>query len=622
MNPVLPMTQHTQDSNGISAVVTGCFRQLVFILSLVFPQFGFGKDAEWIASVLPSDTLAMARIEDWNGFRQLAAELPMGQLYLSPDMQRFRDELNEKGGGYLLDTFGIDIETVDQFIAGEFVMAGLPSVTEVMSIVTFVQAGDETSAQALAVSMNDRLMTNGVESLDRPPELPEAAMVYQLDDRPNDPFAGGLLIVCPKEDYVILSRDVSIATSLIRRWDDDSRDEGLAGVSAYQSTMMKLDGLHPNHLVKYYLDPIAWGVMSDQVTSDNSDISLVPLEWRDEDGRPVPFPRRHGLASLHAVAGAAWRNEATGMLEFEILVQTPPDRFGVMGVFDFVGGELVFPAWMAETTAVATVVRSNMESVLPNIAGIFDDITNATGAFDATMSDLKRELNVDLQGELMPALGPEIGIMSGFDEATQLDSTVVGIKIKNPAVNEPKIAKMLYQLLANDTEAGRSRIPRQKYELWQVKLLVGSDQSSFSQAGLMVADGHLWIATHTPTLRRMLLRAGSPTLQDSSINQEFMKVIDPHRTSASFGMSLSRMDIDSKQAYETLRVDGPLGLRDVESIYSTLLQVLIDEENSMIDFSLMPAFDDVKSNLHNLAVIGNITDEGWSFRGIVFPGNP
>ena len=600
----------------ITIVSVGLFGKGTWHTSAGEPPVG---EDDFLANVLPADTLAFFRFKNWSRLREQAETLPMGKLYMSSVMDAFRKEMNEKGGGYLIDTFGIDIQHVDEFAAGEFVIAGLPSKSKVMSIVTILEVGSDAAAEKFVQSMAPRLESRGIRSKSSPPGMPPSAKVFELNQRVGDVLSGGPLILCPIGTHVVVGREFEIFRSLVKRWNDKDRDNGLGQSPNFQSVM---GGLVPEtpHLFEYYIDPIAWAVVSDKLAYDGSDISLVPEAWRDDSGGRIPFPQRHGFAGLNAIAGAGWQSKQTQKLEFDIVIHAPPERTGAMKMFDFVGGELKFPKWIPDGAKVATLVRWNLSSILPSIGELFDDITNASGAFDATMGDLKRELKVDLPGELMPSLGPELAFMSGYDDKRALDSTVIAIKIQNPAKNERKVARMIYQLLAGDTETRRTRLPGKRYELWQVKLMVPDGKSSFSQAGLMVADGQLWISTHATALRRAVLQSKKSPLQNSSLDKEFRKVLRSHVTANSFGLTLSRMDLDSKYAYEALRIRGPKGLKDVESIYSTLLQIFIDEENSVVDFSKLPAFDEIKENLHNLAILADITEEGWRAKGLVFEG--
>lgn len=585
---------------------------IAILLTVLLSSVGRSQDKEpdFVTTVLPQETLALIRVANWGSLNDQAGEFPMGRIYNTDLMKAFRAEVEKKGSDYLVETFGIDLAKVNKTVSGQFVAAMVADSNQAISVLTLLETSDSETAARLANLTVDKVQSRGIPESSKRTGLPPEAVRLELTFREGDILSGGPLIVCPVDRYVVLARSVEIFQTITKRWNDRAKSGGLLQSDVYQATRSLLAREEP-HLFNWYVDPIALMVIDDELAYSKTAASKEASIAR------IPFPRRHGFAGLQAIAGAGWQDADTKMMRFDIQVYAPSPLEEAMKMFEFDSGEMRFPSLIQDDIKVATIVRWKLSEILKNIGGLFDDITDAPGAFDATMMDLKRFLNVDVPGELMPALGPEIAIMSVDIEDLDLDANVVAIEIKNPVVNERMVAKMIYQLLSGDTEARRSRLPGKSYELWQIKLKVGGN-GSFSSLGMMVADGRLWLSTHAAAIRRVVLQSKSSPLGDSPLNQAFQKTIESRLTKDTIGMSLSQMNLDSKQAYETLRKLGPKGLESIESIYSTLLQLILDEENSVINFDTLPPFDDVRKDLHNLAIIADQTDAGWRIQGVVF----
>ncbi|TWU03086.1 hypothetical protein [Neorhodopirellula pilleata] len=598
---------------------------LLLIAATIIPVRAAEQDR--VSPILPPEALLYFQIPDWNALKDQAESLPMGQLYLSKPMEAFREQLQEHGGTYLLKTFGVDLATVDQYIDDQFVVVGLPGDDGVLTFTTFVQTDSNESAQRLIQQTAGLLQEFGIATASADSQLPELAfpkgtLIAELPKRVGDSFSGGPLLMCALDQCVVLGRDVGATKRLVDRWRSAEDDSALLETEECRTVLEPLQRTDGN-LFLWYFDPIRWGANSQpppegvdiaaESTAADSTTTDAIESWR-------PFAMRHGFAGLQAIGGAGWVNPENQHLEFRIRVQAPGPREGSMKMFDFPPGDLSFPSFIHDDAKVATVVRWNVGQILKNVQEVFDDITDAPGAFEATMADLKNELNVDLREEMMPMLGPKIVVMSDYIEADELDATMIAIDIRDPAVNEAKVARMIYQLLVGDTESRRMKVPGQRYELWRMKLMVGNGKSPFSEAGLMVADGRLWIGTHASTLRQHLLKRGGKPLSETTLHRDYLAMMKNRFGSETFGVSLSKMYEDSKYAYETLRVRGPKGLEEVESMYSVLLQIILDEDKSPIDFTTLPPFSEIQQYLHNLIIYSDNSDQGWELHGIVMEG--
>lgn len=589
-------------------------RTLVVFLLLIAESTAPPQAAERdvMSTVLPPETLLYFELPDWNALKDQSQTLPMGQLFLSAPMEAFRGELQEYGGNYLLKTFGVDLASIDQYIDDQFVVAGLPGEDGELTFVTLVQTDGEDSAKRLVKQTAGLLQGIGITTHAADAGFPVGTLIAQLPEQPGDALSGGPLLLLIMDRCVVLGRDIGVTRMLVDRWKSEDNQTNLLETEEFQTVLQPLEHADGN-LFRWYFDPIRWSANSQPPPDDLTAADRMAGSW-------TPFALRHGFSGLDAFGGAGWVNLVNDHFEFRVRVQAPGPHEGSMKVLDFPSGDLTFPSFILEDAKVATVVRWNVGEILKNIGELFDDMTDAPGAFEATMSDLKNELNVDLREDLMPMLGPKIVVMSDYVEKDHLDTTILAINIRDADVNETKVAKMIYQLVVGDTESRRMKVPGKPYDLWRMKLMVGNGKSPFSEAGLLVADGRLWISTHASTLRRQMLRRGGKPLSETDVHQDYLAIMKDRFGPDTFAVSLSKMNQDLKYAYETLRLRGPKGLREIESMYSVLSQMILDEENSPIDFTTMPPFAEIQTYLHNLIIYSDNTDQGWEIRGLVMEG--
>lgn len=583
-----------------------------------------------ITSILPADTMLWIGSPDWSSTADRLNELPMLRLLSSDEMKPFRDQTEKRSNEFLLDAYGLDFKAIDETVSGEFIVAGLTTEQGELSITCFVQTPNENVANTFIHSTAALLKERGARE-----ETAATSNTIQLALK----AVGEQLVLGTLGSHAMISGDVAVAANLINRWQQHSSNEEPTTASVdsagnsrlveqpeFATTIAGLQGSPPS-LLRWYFDPIAFAVASEKTANRKSSLTSTPTS--SEESSRIPFPMRHGFPGLKSVAGRAWINEATGDLESRTLIHAPT-REEALEMFQFEPGSLDVPLWLTDEANVATIVRWNLDQMISNAEAVYDDVTDAPGAFAGTMQDLKTELKVDLLDGLFPIIGPELVIYSVNDSSQNNESTVVSIEIQDPAKNEKSVAAMMYNLLIGDPEARRIRLPGKRYEMWQIKLIVDEDTTPFSKAGLIVADGRLWFCTHASTLQKLVLQRKTSPLAETEVYRVFDKVVENERHPRSFGISIARMDRDAQNTYEVLRAQGVQGLENVESIYATLLRSIFFRDNAdgekesrgtiadEIDFSVLPSYEFARQYLKNLAVISRNTDTGWEIFAVVF----
>jgi hypothetical protein len=580
-----------------------------------------------ITSILPADTILWLATPDWAATTARFQQLPMMRLLASDEMKPFLAQTTVRGNDLLIDSYGLDFSSIEAESSGEFIVAGLTTSSGELSITCFIETADEASAARFIKLTTELLVTRGAQRETAETPDTQQLVLKNINER---------LVLGTLGAHAMISGDVGVAKRLTQSWrqqsDTDSpaktRGSSLIQKPSFCETLTSHDAVPPT-VLRWYFDPIAFAVAS-EVTAKRRENAITPNASASiASESSVPFPMRHGFPGLQSITGRAWINEQTGNLESRSLIYAPK-RENAMAMFRFEPGPLEIPDWIDKEVNVATMLRWNLKEMITHLESVYDDVTDAPGAFQGTMQDLKSQLKVDLIGEMFPVLGPELAVVTITDPMQNIESNVVSIEIKDPQVNEKNVARMIYNLLISDPDARQIRLPGKRYELWQIKLIVDEDSTPFTKAGLIVANGRLWFSTHATTLQQLLLQQNTKPLAETNTFKAFQQVIEGERDANSVGFSLARMDRDAKQTYEVLRAEGIAGLDNVESVYASMLRgffssfqpnddvASVDVRQERLDFSVLPNYDFVRTFLNNLAIISRNTESGWEVFAVVF----
>lgn len=159
-------------------------------------------------------------------------------------------------------------------------------------------------------------------------------------------------------------------------------------------------------------------------------------------------------------------------------------------------------------------------------------------------------------------------------------------------------------------------MPRFRQILWKLRFVDKKGNAAFSEAGMMVANGRLWIATHATMISEILMRTDeSPLSQDPDYRQATKK-LSKWIGDKTFARSFVRSDLDVQTTYQAMRQGGFAELKKTENLYSRLLLAALSDENGEtdveLDFSVLPPFDVVRHHFGIGAGAASSDATGWS----------
>lgn len=546
---------------------------------------------------LPETTLVYVEIGGFERVKQSIEELPLYQLWNDPSLSDFREQLDEQEGNieeWILGNYGIDFGLMEGKQIGTMVVAGFRAPDGSLTLSLFAELPDSGAAEELMAATTERLEKKYEHAAT---EIVEGSKTFTVD-----PESGEDVTLFVRENVIQVHGHQEIAKRLHQRW-VSANASGLKDKPGFGEALSAVEDAEPSP-IRWYIDPIPLAVILDQEDKEEE-------EDNDETDRP-PFPMRHGFPGLKAIAGSVRFDDPKWHYLMRVNLFAPPPRNGAMQIFDFPASHSQpMRGFIPSSASVLTEVNWNLTSLINNLEDVYDDVTDAEGAFQETLDDYKNGLRVDLKNDIFANIGPEIVSFSEYDAANSVEAMVLSIEIKNPTRNERLVAAAIYKILLEDTETVRRRIPGQRYDLWQMGLTTGDGSMPFSKAGIMVADGRLWISTHASTLEKTLAQKNDSPLAENVDFKNAQAAVAEFITDSDFFNSFSRTDKDVNYTYKVLRENGIQGLEDAENLYSALLLEFLKETD--VDFSKLPEFDVIQKYFGIACTRGRLTDTGWEF---------
>ena len=580
-------------------------RLFVFLAVLVMgsQQNCLGQNSNEVLKFVPESAILYFHVPNVQQTLEDFDASPWGKLIADPAMQSFTSELEDDTNNIeeaFLRYYGFTLLHLRDHSVSKFTAVGFPTDRGSLSLTFFLGTENESNCESLQNAV--------VESLIKADAKPNADLSIDgktvlemlVEENQED------LTIFRKQNLLMISGDQSVAAQLIDGM-KGAPQKLLADKNQFAAAMASI--VDASAQVEWFIDPIPLALTLEEEDGEEEEVP-------DQDSRP-PFPMRHGFPGLKALAGNFALGTESDSFTFRSKVEiiAPPPREGALKIFDF--PELLPDTKEVAISSDASVVSRanwNLSALIDNIGDVFDDVSDTDGGFEQTLADYKSELRVDLKADIFDRLGPEILSSSYYAEELGFEGVVVSIAIQDPRKNELVVARAIRNLLIEDTETIRKRVPGKRFELFQMGLTTGDGSMPFSKAGIMVADGRLWLSTHAALIESRLAARESGDIRNEP---DFMKAAQISATDQTpIANSFSRTYRDIQYTYKILRESGIEGLENAENLYSTLILKAMEQTDSPadIDFSLLPEYSAISHYFGVTQFSAYNTENGWQIR--------
>ncbi len=562
----------------------------------------------------PNHCVAIGRVSGYQAFRANIEASEFGQLWNSAEMAPFRGHLpisRRSFAGGMLKRFGLSEDSFETLVQREIVIfvTSPPECGIRVSCIIGAANDSITVDSVIQAAIND-LRRQGGQKVEAPFPVPVTVLVAPKESVPK--------IFAKFADSILISDDLEAAQHIAQQF-AARRETGRAS-----GTVSKLvEGLPKSQSL------VATWICDPNKLLGSIDARRNRIEHKsNRKGTPTNSGEkssvenwlRESLTGINSVAGGISVEKAGGF-RGELIVETERKPAGLMKLFDAPAGDLPIPEFVTDDVSRVAVSQWNIAYAIERFGNLYDELTEAPGAFMQTIRDTKQELNVDLEGELFPVLGPRVTVLGRYDTRSKSEQSLVIFDIQSPQTNSTHVAEMVRRLFADDTETKQTNIPGQPNSLWEISFAVGDERTSFANAGLMVADGKLWSATHASFIQEILQTPSREKIHNAADYRQAHGVGSKNQSASTVLRSFTRIDRDIEFTYNTLKSKGPGGLHNPGSVVALIFATLLGatEGKTQVRFSLLPEFHQIRNYLGCTSWSVDHHESKWRVHYQVFP---
>ena len=565
--------------------------------------------------VLPDTTVLYFATPDLDSLLSRVEQSQLGRLWNDPRMMAFSDQVRARPNtlwSRVESGAGTTLEQLRKVATGESSAAVVElENNRFAAVFLFTTSGVDSQVQALIARAAVRLERRGAKSS----KQTLSGTAVEVFDLPRENGQSKQTVYFVKDGVLGIADRVEVVDRLLTRW-PGTENGSLAGSAAFRDVMARCEenasGTPPQ--LRWFVDPVGlakWNYGPDP-----------ELEGEDD---PVRSARRHGFDAVGGIGGRV----DFGIRGFDLLMQTsiyaPPPYRNSMRMMSFPSGSRLSPPdWVNQNVSSCFVLSIDVQNAFDRCTALFDDLyaDGIQGTFEGVLQDLRAEdgPGVDLGKDLVAYLRNRVILIGQYD--TPVSGTSEGNIVAIEAADEKRVAAAVRRLFRDDPGATPLRVKGHQYELWKV----GEDDPDYAQEepgftsfGVMVAGGHLLIATNFKFIPRLL--ANSLNKQPLAVTPEFERVEGKFRqlgdTDGRF-KAFADLRKDMYTSYELLRLGKG---ESSESILARLVLGLFSAtaEAEEVDFSRLPEFEQVKHHLGHLGMIGKGHPKGWLIQAFVLP---
>jgi hypothetical protein len=570
---------------------------------------GTAKAAPPPEQIFPANSVQFCVLSDPARMTDAWLQTFLGQLINHPEMKPFMTDLaaNMRGVNFLLDTIGLEFDTVKAAAGGEIGWGQiLDENKHISSALTVDVSGRDNAATVLYTELYNKLTKQGGQYSER--TLPGGkVLVVRL---PN----GSEIVYGLKDQVLVISDYLPTVQGMLQRFNNPV-PSSLMNVPAY-AYVRKKTGTQEGEtkFVRWFFD-----------TMGRFEVRKVYNPPVGKKQAPVDIMRAEGLDAFKGSGGAiGFMTNNTDIL-IRIAAYAPQPYRNSMRMLRFPNeAPISAEPWVPVNCSTYGTVCMDFLNAYDSFDTLFERlIDEEPGTFQKIMKGLKEDEDgpkVDVRNEIMAQLVNRLIVLNISLEPDQErpERFLYAIPVKD-ANAEKILANGIRKALEPDRRVTKHEF--QDSVIWHYEPRVPKRKTASGQPrktilppmDVTVAHGYLFITTLPQLLEQVIARSNQKSLNDSA---EYLRVmselarLNPGPNNSRFFLKL---DTGGRSTYEMLRTNT---LREGVSIYSTiLLSLLKKDENGhalRADGSKLPPFSHAYPMLGNMGISFSSHDDGWS----------
>jgi hypothetical protein len=177
--------------------------------------------------------------------------------------------------------------------------------------------------------------------------------------------------------------------------------------------------------------------------------------------------RRHGLTGIVAVGGnIVFGDEGAESIRAWAWTEEAPVGSLQMGTHLTGSEDLVLPSWVSEVPDGVAVVHGEIDKALAHIGPLFDDAfaEGVEGTYNDVLKDLRDLLDLDIEKELYPQLGPNAYLLYAAQEHAR-QRMLIAFNVKDAR----RVAEIIRTLVVDDPEVDEIVLGEESNRVWYVE---------------------------------------------------------------------------------------------------------------------------------------------------------
>jgi hypothetical protein len=573
-------------------------------------------------TLLPDTTAVFVHTSSLRRLEEKWGLVQFGQIFADASMDAFRSQWRQfvdRKLDFYAQTTGLSVHEVIEFASDNVSAAVVPGENGEEVYVVLADVGERNEqAQQLITEAGRRLHAGGAVGAVRQAG-PIQFVAYRLVTEGEAPREAAFVL---HDGLLGISTGIAAMDDLARRWNGGGVN-GLADREAFRRIMAVCE-LEPGDGPPQacgFVDPIAY-------------LRLVhpPGKPTLDRNDPVEFLTKHGVDAIRGVGGVLNLASGDTDITLRLSVFAPGPYRGAMNMVRLPPCKrFAPPKWLTDDVNMFAWINLDLMAVLDNLGPVFDDVVGdgVEGTFDDILSDLRAEdgPQVDVRTDLVAHLGPRILLTS--DAASPSDPRSERSLIAIEASDEEAVALAIKKLLRDDPGVRRFQLSAMDNDMWEIGEDAGgtssdSQERTLTSSAVMVANGHVLLATNTHFIRKLVEegRNAGPKLSSSDDLKKIESCLAHYTPGESVGRVYSRTASDLRATYELLRQGGEKPSASISGmIVGKLLAAIRDPKTGElpIDFTTLPPYELVADRLGWIGVTGKNVEDGWYVVGVALP---
>lgn len=586
-------------------------------------------------NILPATTRGYLSIPNVPQFEANWDRTALAELLSDPVMQPFRDDfrrqLDEKWTKTRIK-LGFSTEDLQGLATGELSVACIETEAGTAALAALVDVTNnlERAHEALK-KVAQTLLEQGAERSERTIAGVKVDVFELVEEDEHGPARFACYFL--HENLLGATDDLGVLEDLLTHLSGDGADrlvQKVAFTAVMERVRASANELPPD--IRWYVEPLEFASIIRESRPDDS--PQGDTDW-------LKILKKQGFTSLQGVGGHV--NFAVERYEtlHRVFVYAPPPFAKAMRMLQFPnGGEYVPQPWASRNLATYATFQWDMQNAFDKFGSLFDELfgEGEEGVWEDVLESIKTEPNgpqIDLERDLIAHLGTRATMIR--DYSLPITPTSTRKLFAAEATNAEALADAIARSMRDDPQVRHSQVAG--FDVWEVVneehavptielehpgAVVDEEEAAEDEglgeprlpnSAIVVAHGHLFIASHVDMLEKVLIL---PPEHELLANDVDFRIVSQELTALGADETCLRSfalnDEKYRVTYELFRQGR---LPEADTVLASILNTLLTEKDQQgprpaeIDASTLPEFDVVRRYLGPGGSFASTEENGW-----------